>query len=389
MGLFEKFGARGRAAKPARTGGSRAGTPATKAGAATRAAQSRSVEAQRQQRGSSAPAKRGKKGAAKRGGERSGSSSAASAQHHERRKRLVAARESTLRDLGGLMLEMYKRNRFREELLLDKCEEVLAIEVEIAHVDQRLFQLAPPTGSGQRPIGRCECGVPILPGQNFCGVCGRSFGTLTQARNCAACGTGLRAADAYCPTCGTSSPSLLDSGTSISQGGRGGHAIEAAAVATRAADTIIISVPPDPEMAPPPLIDSSMTPPPMKPPPLGTPITPDDNGPDMITSLLDDDAPPPLTGGTSVTAVLPLARVQAAATETAIDVAVATATSAAGNIKTAPGEPEALAAVPAGRAARKDAKRRMKATEAAGRERAKTRARAAKIKQAKRGGSES
>src|SRR5690606_15240260 len=63
----------------------------------------------------------------------------AAAPLHDRRRRLVGAREATLRDLGGLMLEMYKRNRFREELLLDKCEEVLAVEVEIAHVDQRLF----------------------------------------------------------------------------------------------------------------------------------------------------------------------------------------------------------------------------------------------------------
>lgn len=127
----------------------------------------------------------------------------------DRRRRLVSAREATLRDLGGLMLEMYKRNRFREELLLDKCEEVLAIEVEIAHVDQRLFQLAPATASGQRPIGRCECSAPILPGQNFCAVCGRAFATLTQPRTCGTCGSGLRTADAFCATCGSAAPDML------------------------------------------------------------------------------------------------------------------------------------------------------------------------------------
>lgn len=385
MGMFDKFSARGRSAKPARAGAARTSQGSRPAaGSATRAAQSRSAAAQRSQ----LPARRGKRGAAKRG-EKGVGSSPASAQHHDRRKRLVAARESTLRDLGGLMLEMYKRNRFREELLLDKCEEVLAIEVEIAHVDQRLFQLAPPTGSGQRPIGRCECGVPILPGQNFCGVCGRSFGTLTQARNCAACGTGLRAADAFCPTCGTASPSLLDSHIPAAPGG---HAIEAAATATRAADTMIINMPADPDMAPPPLLDTSMA---MTPPPMTDSLSPGSSNtpPEMITSLLDDDAPPQLTSVPTVaaspapatTTATTTAPASVAATETAIDVAVATAsTSTPGAAALTP----AAEAVPAGRAARKDAKRRMKATEAARRDRAKARARA-KMKQAKRGGPES
>lgn len=143
---------------------------------------------------------------------------------HERRRRLVSARETTLRDLGGLMLEMYKRNRFREELLLDKCEEVLAIEVEVAHIDQRLFQLAPPNSAGQRPIGRCECGAPILPGQNFCGVCGRAFATLTQTRSCERCGGGLRPGDTFCANCGTSAP---DGSTAI-DAGPGGSARQVA-----------------------------------------------------------------------------------------------------------------------------------------------------------------
>ena len=144
------------------------------------------------------------------------------------------------------MLEMYKRNRFREELLLDKCEEVLAIEVEVAHVDQRLFQLAPPNAAGMRPIGRCECGAPIHPGQNFCGVCGRGFSTLTQARACTRCGSGLRAGDQFCGTCGYEAPDMLQS---IEAPGPGASsavpAVDAAAVAASAvADTIIIEAPP-------------------------------------------------------------------------------------------------------------------------------------------------
>ncbi len=147
------------------------------------------------------------------------------------------------------MLEMYKRNRFREELLLDKCEEVLAIEVEIAHVDQRLFQLAPPNAAGMRPIGRCECGAPIHPGQNFCGVCGRSFTTLTQSRTCTRCGSGLRPGDQYCATCGHEAPDSLQTIEAPSAPNPGAGAPDAnddaASIASRAvAETVVIEAPP-------------------------------------------------------------------------------------------------------------------------------------------------
>ncbi|MCW2956084.1 MAG: hypothetical protein JWO69_953 [Thermoleophilia bacterium] len=144
------------------------------------------------------------------------------------------------------MLEMYKRNRFREELLLDKCEEVLAVEVEIAHVDQRLFQLAPPNAAGMRPIGRCECGAPIHPGQNFCGVCGRSFTTLTQSRTCVRCGAGLRSGDQFCATCGTEAPDVLQAlEAAPPDPGSGVPSLDGAALAASAvADTVIIEAPP-------------------------------------------------------------------------------------------------------------------------------------------------
>ncbi|MCW2926209.1 MAG: hypothetical protein JWM86_177 [Thermoleophilia bacterium] len=174
----------------------------------------------------------------------------AAAPLHDRRRRLVGARESTLRDLGGLMLEMYKRNRFREELLLDKCEEVLAIEVEIAHVDQRLFQLAPPNAAGMRPIGRCDCGAPIHPGQNFCGVCGRSFATMTQSRSCTRCGAGLRPGDQFCATCGTEAPDALQTIEAAPQGGAhlATPSIDAATIASSAvSETVVIdAVPSEP-----------------------------------------------------------------------------------------------------------------------------------------------
>lgn len=196
----------------------------------------RSVSAQPTSAAATSPraAKKHAKRRRKRGAGPSTGPAATTGPLQDRRRRLVSAREATLRDLGGLMLEMYKRNRFREELLLDKCEEVLAIEVEIAHVDQRLFQLAPTTASGQRPIGRCECSAPILPGQNFCAVCGRAFATLTQSRSCVSCGSGLRTADAFCATCGTAAPDLLAPADAPVT------TIDAPSVAGRAADTIAL-----------------------------------------------------------------------------------------------------------------------------------------------------
>ncbi|MCW2920251.1 MAG: hypothetical protein JWL76_125 [Thermoleophilia bacterium] len=188
------------------------------------------------------PGKRRKKGAVASPRERIAS---AAAPLHDRRRRLVGARETTLRDLGGLMLEMYKRNRFREELLLDKCEEVLAIEVEIAHVDQRLFQLAPPNAAGMRPIGRCECGAPIHPGQNFCGVCGRSFATLTQVRSCQRCGAGLRPGDSFCATCGSEAPDALQTIEAAPPGMPNMPALDATAIASSAvAETLVMDAPP-------------------------------------------------------------------------------------------------------------------------------------------------
>jgi hypothetical protein len=215
--------------------------------------------------------------------------SGAAAPLHDRRRRLVSAREATLRDLGGLMLEMYKRNRFREELLLDKCEEVLAIEVEIAHIDQRLFQLAPPNAAGMRPIGRCECGAPIHPGQNFCGVCGRSFATLTQSRNCDRCGSGLRPGDAFCSTCGNQAPDVLEA-IEAPVGARQSTSTTPSfdalpADAASSADTVVVPPPPITDIGP----DSSATSPPL--PTVDTPPVLEVVPAEPILDLNDTPAP--------------------------------------------------------------------------------------------------
>ena len=51
------------------------------------------------------------------------------------RRALLAMREERLRDLGGLALEMYKRDRFNAELFVERCAELVAIEARVQEID--------------------------------------------------------------------------------------------------------------------------------------------------------------------------------------------------------------------------------------------------------------
>src|SRR3954453_2374286 len=88
------------------------------------------------------------------------------------RRALLRAREGRLRDLGGLMVEMYRRDQFRQDLIVDRC-------TELAGIDERLAELAALlTASAARArvreAARCECGAPLFWGAKFCGQCGRA-----------------------------------------------------------------------------------------------------------------------------------------------------------------------------------------------------------------------
>jgi hypothetical protein len=90
------------------------------------------------------------------------------------RRALLRLREQKLRDLGGLSLEMYRRDQFREDLLLERCAELIGLEARIHELDVLL-------GSARRAPGvpataRCECGAPLLWGTRFCATCGRPVG---------------------------------------------------------------------------------------------------------------------------------------------------------------------------------------------------------------------
>src|SRR5262249_35288422 len=90
------------------------------------------------------------------------------------RKALLEVREERLRDLGGLALEMYKRDRFNAGLVVERCAELVAIEARVQGIDSLLDGTARiPRGGGGAV---CICGAPILLGARYCATCGRSFG---------------------------------------------------------------------------------------------------------------------------------------------------------------------------------------------------------------------
>jgi hypothetical protein len=94
------------------------------------------------------------------------------------RRLLLVVREEKLRDLGGLMLEMYRRDQFRQDLLVDRCVELQELEQRLAELDALL---AAAVSLGRtRPSARCECGAPIFWGSKFCAQCGRPVVAASQ-----------------------------------------------------------------------------------------------------------------------------------------------------------------------------------------------------------------
>jgi hypothetical protein len=84
------------------------------------------------------------------------------------RRDLFQVREERIRDVGGVVLEMYRQDAFREGLLIELCAEIAAIEERLREVDMLL-------DARQAPVARCECGSPLFWGARFCPSCGRQL----------------------------------------------------------------------------------------------------------------------------------------------------------------------------------------------------------------------
>jgi double zinc ribbon protein len=107
---------------------------------------------------------------------------------------LLREREDRVRDLGGLVFEMFRRDRFRVELVTQRCAELVTIE-------ERLRELEALLASSRRGGPRCECGAPLAWGAHFCANCGRPAGPRPVV-SCARCGSPLPAEVQFCGHCG-------------------------------------------------------------------------------------------------------------------------------------------------------------------------------------------
>jgi hypothetical protein len=83
------------------------------------------------------------------------------------RRALLKAREEALSELGGLLVEMYRRGSFRDDLLAERAAAIVGIDARLAEIEALLH-----TG---RQVPRCECGAPVLRGSRFCPNCGRQL----------------------------------------------------------------------------------------------------------------------------------------------------------------------------------------------------------------------
>jgi Double zinc ribbon len=119
------------------------------------------------------------------------------------RRYLARRRETEIRDVGGLTVEMVRRNRFRPDLLIERAGDVLAIEERMLELDGLLLAAAA-VPRGTRAVQICVCGAPVIPGAHFCSHCGRPAAGAPTVSACRHCGGALAAETNFCPACGHS-----------------------------------------------------------------------------------------------------------------------------------------------------------------------------------------
>jgi len=115
------------------------------------------------------------------------------------RRALMRERERRIRDLGGLMLEMYRRDQFREDLIVEHCAQAMGVENRIHELESVLMR-----ASARRvtPGPQCSCGAPLLFGARFCASCGRPTELAAAGEQCARCLQPLAARASFCANCG-------------------------------------------------------------------------------------------------------------------------------------------------------------------------------------------
>ena len=130
------------------------------------------------------------------------------------RRELIRQRELEMRDVGGLAVEMARRDDWRYALLQARCAEVLGLEERIHELDA-LMATSELAAQGVGAV-QCKCGAPILRGSHFCSHCGRPAVDTPPAVACTHCGQPLPAEANFCLVCGNGvAAETFDADTSI------------------------------------------------------------------------------------------------------------------------------------------------------------------------------
>ncbi len=88
------------------------------------------------------------------------------------RRTLLRYREQRIRDLGGLVLEMYRQDSFRQDVVHEQAAEIVSVEERLREVDRLLTAR---TTRSVRSLRCTRCGTPLYPGARFCPSCGQSL----------------------------------------------------------------------------------------------------------------------------------------------------------------------------------------------------------------------
>jgi len=98
------------------------------------------------------------------------------------------------------MLEMYRRDQFRQDLLVERCDELIALDDRLQELDTLLA--AAVSVRRVAPPARCACGAPLPAGSHFCANCGRQVEATAPVVACRRCGAALSADAKFCASCG-------------------------------------------------------------------------------------------------------------------------------------------------------------------------------------------
>jgi hypothetical protein len=76
------------------------------------------------------------------------------------------------------MLEMFRQDQFRQDVVHEQAGEIVALEERVREVDRLL---AARTGRSERGLRCSKCGTPLYEGARFCPSCGQALQPQAEA----------------------------------------------------------------------------------------------------------------------------------------------------------------------------------------------------------------